>query len=213
MTANVIPEAICIVRCGVNSQCYALSRSTHVLNRGDQILCRTLRGIEIADVLVSDSGESSLPPAKFIRKLREQDHYLWDQLIILSQQASARRCVAGSRTTFRWEDLGFSFCRRTLFSDRELRSGTRQCLSAECCSFAFCPTFREGLWSRLWNERKVMRNGIFRLCSLRRSGGMRIEGELIRAFPSSIDRTSTGQGQLQTPFGDYPGLQVDPASR
>ena len=88
MTVNVIPEAIGIVRCGVNSQCYALSRATPILNRGDQILCRTLRGIEIADVLVSDGGESSLPAAKFIRKLREQDHYLWDQLVILSQQAS-----------------------------------------------------------------------------------------------------------------------------
>ena len=60
------------------------------LSRGDEIVCRTSRGIEMGVVLAAIQPDHlpTASPGKFIRRSRPEDQLLWRQLKTLSVDAS-----------------------------------------------------------------------------------------------------------------------------
>jgi cell fate regulator YaaT (PSP1 superfamily) len=81
-----------IVRCGTSSQLFRVLPGTLSLDRGNTVLCRTARGLEIGEVLAEcqyTSEESSdLAQATIVRLSRPEDQLLWTQLRKLSEDAS-----------------------------------------------------------------------------------------------------------------------------
>jgi len=93
-TIDEVQEADCIglylVRVGYQKEIVPVHAGATVLKRGEQILFRTQRGIEMGEVLAPthpqyvETGAAS----KFIRKSRPEDELLWRQLTSLSVTAS-----------------------------------------------------------------------------------------------------------------------------
>ena len=84
-----------LVRVGYQQDVIPVQAGLVPLSRGDRIICRTSRGIEMGTVLTAtqpDYVESSVA-SKFIRKARPDDELLWRQLTTLSVEAS-RSCQA-----------------------------------------------------------------------------------------------------------------------
>ena len=79
-----------LVRIGYQQEIMPVQAGTHSLARGDQIICRTPRGIEMGEVLAATNPEyiETSYASKYIRKSRPEDELLWRQLTSLSVIAS-----------------------------------------------------------------------------------------------------------------------------
>jgi len=80
-----------LVRIGYQKEMIPIQTGTVQLERGEQIICRTARGIEMGEVLATTQPEyiELHSPGKFIRKSRPDDQLLWRQLTSLSVDANA----------------------------------------------------------------------------------------------------------------------------
>ena len=78
-----------LVRVGARPDLVAIQSGSWKLQRGEQIVCRTARGIEMGQVLAETmpSHLESNAPGKFIRRSRPDDQLLWKQLQSLSDDA------------------------------------------------------------------------------------------------------------------------------
>ena len=79
-----------LVRIGYQQEVIPVQAGITALTRGEQILCRTARGIEMGEVLASTHPDyiDTASASKFIRKSRPEDQLLWGQLTKLSIDAS-----------------------------------------------------------------------------------------------------------------------------
>ena len=79
-----------LVRVGYQQEVIPVQAGTVRLDRGEQIICRTSRGIEMGQVLATTQPEyiESVSASKFIRRSRPEDQLLWRQLTSLSVDAS-----------------------------------------------------------------------------------------------------------------------------
>ena len=94
VTSKVVLEADCIglylVRVGTQQEVIPVQAGTISLERGEQIICRTPRGIEMGEVLTATHPEyvETATASKYIRRSRPEDELLWRQLTSLSVNAS-----------------------------------------------------------------------------------------------------------------------------
>ena len=88
-------QGLYLVRVGYQKDVIPVQAGLVSLTRGDQIICRTSRGIEMGTVLTPTQPEyiEAGAAGKFIRKSRPEDELLWRQLTTLSVEAS-RACQA-----------------------------------------------------------------------------------------------------------------------
>ena len=79
-----------LVRVGYQQEIIPVQAGAHSLDRGEQIICRTPRGIEMGEVLAATNPEyiETSNASKYIRKSRPEDELLWRQLTSLSVTAS-----------------------------------------------------------------------------------------------------------------------------
>ncbi len=79
-----------LVRVGYQHEITSVHTGAISLNRGDQIIFRTPRGVEMGQVLAATNPEyiETTGTGKFIRKARQEDELLWRQLTRLSVDAS-----------------------------------------------------------------------------------------------------------------------------
>ena len=79
-----------LVRVGYQQEIIPLLAGAHSLARGEQIICRTPRGIEMGEVMAATNPEyiETSNASKYIRKARPEDELLWRQLTSLSIIAS-----------------------------------------------------------------------------------------------------------------------------
>jgi len=79
-----------MVRVGYQQDVIPVQAGLVLLTRGDQIICRTSRGIEMGTVLTATQPDyvETTDASKFIRKSRPEDQLLWRQLTTLSVEAS-----------------------------------------------------------------------------------------------------------------------------
>ena len=80
-----------LVRFGYQRDVVSIHSGTVFLRRGDAVVCRTSRGIELGEVLTATRPELVLVEGtgKFIRRSRPEDQLLWRQLKALSINASS----------------------------------------------------------------------------------------------------------------------------
>lgn len=78
-----------LVRAGKQPTYYEVFPGNLQLGRGEEVICRTPRGIEIAEVLSELSGQETFAQeAKWIRRTREEDRFLLKKLEEMSLPAS-----------------------------------------------------------------------------------------------------------------------------
>ncbi len=79
-----------LVRVGIQRDVIPVQAGTVLLSRGEQIICRTSRGIEMGLVLAATHPEhlATATANKFIRRSRPEDQLLWRQLTTLSLNAN-----------------------------------------------------------------------------------------------------------------------------
>ena len=79
-----------LVRVGVQQEIIPVQAGAQSLVRGEQIVCRTPRGIEMGEVLAATNLEyiETSCASTYIRKSRPEDKLLWRQLTSLSVSAS-----------------------------------------------------------------------------------------------------------------------------
>ena len=79
-----------LVRVGYQQEVIPVQAGAIFLARGEQIICRTPRGLEMGEVLAAthpDYVETAIA-SKYIRRSRPEDELLWRQLTSLSVDAS-----------------------------------------------------------------------------------------------------------------------------
>jgi cell fate regulator YaaT (PSP1 superfamily) len=79
-----------LVRFGTQRDIVPIHSGITSLSRGDEVVCRTHRGVEIGEVLAATEPEfvADTTAGKFIRRTRPDDQLLWKQLKLLSLEAS-----------------------------------------------------------------------------------------------------------------------------
>jgi cell fate regulator YaaT (PSP1 superfamily) len=79
-----------LVRVGSQRDIVPIHVGTVVLERGEDVICRTARGVEMGYVLARTPSDHIDSPSvgTFIRRSRPEDQLLWKQLIALSLDAS-----------------------------------------------------------------------------------------------------------------------------
>ncbi len=79
-----------LVRVGTQREVIPVQAGAISLSRGEHIICRTPRGIEMGEVLAATHPEyiETATASKYIRKSRPDDELLWRQLTSLSVKAS-----------------------------------------------------------------------------------------------------------------------------
>ena len=79
-----------LIRFGFQRDIIPIQSGTVELSRGEEVVCRTYRGIEIGEVLApTEPSYLSDPNAgKYLRRMRPEDQLLWRQLKLLSAEAS-----------------------------------------------------------------------------------------------------------------------------
>ena len=79
-----------LVRFGTQREVIQVQAGAISLSRGEHIICRTPRGIEMGEVLAATHPEyiETATASKYIRKSRPDDELLWRQLTSLSVKAS-----------------------------------------------------------------------------------------------------------------------------
>jgi cell fate regulator YaaT (PSP1 superfamily) len=87
---NLEPQGLYLVKFGFQGEIIPVRCPLVALSRGDEVVCRTRRGIEMGEVLAStnDNYVNCHAPAKYIRRSRPDDQLLWRQLRSLSAAAS-----------------------------------------------------------------------------------------------------------------------------
>ncbi len=87
---NVEHTGLYLVRFGYQGDVVSIQTGVVSLTRGDEIVCRTSRGIEMGVVLAAIPPDhlTAANPGKFIRRSRHEDQLLWRQLKALSADAS-----------------------------------------------------------------------------------------------------------------------------
>jgi hypothetical protein len=75
------------VRLGSQRVCSEMAAGAQVLKRGDRIVCRTQRGLEIGTVLGTCQGDA-VAAGKWLRFASPGDELLWDNLVQLSRGAA-----------------------------------------------------------------------------------------------------------------------------
>ena len=87
---NTDSVGLYLVRVGYQQEIIPVQAGAHSLARGEQIICRTPRGIEMGEVLATTNPEyiETSNASKYIRKSRPEDELLWRQLASLSVSAS-----------------------------------------------------------------------------------------------------------------------------
>lgn len=94
VTIEEVPEADCfglyLVRVGSQQEVIPVQAGAISLERGEQIICRTPRGIEMGEVLAATNPEyvETATASKYLRRSRPEDQLLWRQLTSLSVNAS-----------------------------------------------------------------------------------------------------------------------------
>ncbi len=93
---DVIPSAsVYWVRLGTQGGCEPIAGGLRNLQRGDRIVCRTSRGLEIGRVLSSLHKEVANPAeasvGRCVRQANASDELLWNKLVALSREA-CREC-------------------------------------------------------------------------------------------------------------------------
>ncbi len=83
-------EGLYLVRVGYQQEVIPVHAGVIALTRGEKIICRTARGIEMGEVLAATHPDyiETVAVSKFIRKSRPEDELLWRQLTILSVDAN-----------------------------------------------------------------------------------------------------------------------------
>jgi len=79
-----------LVRVGFQQDVIPVQAGAVALARGDQIICRTARGVEMGEILALTHPDfiATESASKFIRKSRPEDQLLWRQLKTLSVDAN-----------------------------------------------------------------------------------------------------------------------------
>ena len=79
-----------LVRFGYQREIIPIQSGAMILARGDEIVCRTYRGVEVGEVLAATEPTylNVVQAGKFIRRTRPEDQLLWRQLKSLSAEAS-----------------------------------------------------------------------------------------------------------------------------
>jgi hypothetical protein len=85
MTAVASP--VYWVRLGSHRVCSEMAAGAQILKRGDRIVCRTQRGLEIGTVLGTCQGDA-VAAGKWLRYASAIDELLWDNLLKLSGGAA-----------------------------------------------------------------------------------------------------------------------------
>ncbi len=91
---DLVQETECtglyLVRVGLQQDVIPVQAGAVLLTRGEQIICRTSRGVEMGEVLATTHPEhiETSNASKFIRKSRPEDQLLWRQLTTLSVDAN-----------------------------------------------------------------------------------------------------------------------------
>jgi cell fate regulator YaaT (PSP1 superfamily) len=75
------------VRLGLQNAFHQVTCGSEILDRGDRIVCRTERGLEIGSVL-SDRSSAPSTTGKFLRKASPEDEFLWSKLLELNHVAT-----------------------------------------------------------------------------------------------------------------------------
>ena len=83
-------EGLYLVRVGFQQTVIPVQAGAVGLARGEQIVCRTERGVEMGEVLAATNPDfiATENASKFIRKSRPEDQLLWRQLTALSIDAN-----------------------------------------------------------------------------------------------------------------------------
>ena len=89
-THNADGTGLYLVRVGSRQDIIPIHAGAAVLARGEQVLCRTSRGVEMGEVLAATYPEylAAKDASKFIRKSRAEDQMIWRQLTKLSIDAN-----------------------------------------------------------------------------------------------------------------------------
>jgi cell fate regulator YaaT (PSP1 superfamily) len=80
--------AIYLVRMGLSGEAIPIHASAAELHRGDRVVCRTPRGLEIGTVLCHSSTDDLSEVGRFLRPADANDEWLWDKLQALSREAA-----------------------------------------------------------------------------------------------------------------------------
>jgi cell fate regulator YaaT (PSP1 superfamily) len=78
-----------LIRYGYEARIASLGLSAWKMQRGDHVVVRTERGVELAEVLslVSEDQSAQIPQAKWLRRARSEDLFLRNQLTKISLEA------------------------------------------------------------------------------------------------------------------------------
>ncbi len=95
ISETVSAEICYVIRSGMQPTHYHMRAPGARLTRGEEVVCRTPRGIELGEVLTdeitvtrSPESDGRIETAKFIRRSRYEDRYLLDKLEELSSEAN-----------------------------------------------------------------------------------------------------------------------------
>lgn len=81
-------QPVYFVRTGTSSGYQTITVGLENLHRGNRIVCRTVRGLEIGEVLCETQSEHDHGHGRWIRNAGPEDELLWSKLLELSQSAS-----------------------------------------------------------------------------------------------------------------------------
>jgi len=81
-------QPVYFVRTGTRSGYQTIAVGLVNLHRGNRIVCRTSRGLEIGDVLCETHADADAEHGRWVRNAGPEDELLWSKLLELSQSAS-----------------------------------------------------------------------------------------------------------------------------
>jgi len=76
------------VRLGTRGECRPVASGWVALHRGDRIVCRTDRGLELGQVLSACVSDHEEPVGRWVRRAQPEDELLWSKLQELSFEAA-----------------------------------------------------------------------------------------------------------------------------
>ena len=81
-------QPVYFVRTGTRSGYQTITVGLENLQRGNRIVCRTARGLEIGDILCETHADLDAEHGRWVRNAGPEDELLWNKLLELSQSAS-----------------------------------------------------------------------------------------------------------------------------
>jgi cell fate regulator YaaT (PSP1 superfamily) len=79
---------VVLVRFGSQAECERIGTSLASLRRGDRVICRTQRGLELGEVLCESRSSDGELAGHWVRHAGAEDELLWSKLRELSHQAA-----------------------------------------------------------------------------------------------------------------------------